>query len=139
MKQNYELTYLISSLLPEQEAGNISVGINNFIQEKQGLVNEGGLPRTIGLAYPIKKENNAWLQTTNFSLEKAELQELEKKLKENKEILRFLILKKVKERKRAIRRIPKMVIKKTQEAVPASPFQKAELEDIGKKLDEILQ
>ena len=132
MKQNYELTYLILPSLNQEEAGLLCGKVNDFVQESQGLVFNSLLPKKIPLAYPIKKETSAWLETVSFSLDKSATAAVDKRLKESKEILRYLFLKKEKERKIVLRQ------RLAKPAAPASLPDKAELEEIDKKLEEIL-
>lgn len=135
MKQNYELSYLISPRLSDQQAAEVQRLINNALQEKEGVVFDSQFPRKFRLSYSIQKENEAWLQITYFSLEPGQLAGFEKKLKESKEILRFLILK----RKPIRASRPTAAVREKSslaETPEASP--KVELEEIEKKLDEIL-
>lgn len=139
MKQNYELTYIISGQIPEETVGKTSQQISDFIQDKQGLILENSTIQKINLAYTIEKENTAWFQTIYFGLDTEFAPGLAKMVKETKTILRYLLLKKLpyKAAKPIRRRKPKvaseMIGPKT-----GTP-QKAELEEIGKKLDEILK
>ena len=139
MKQNYELTYIISGQMPEEAAGKISQQISDFIQSKQGLILENSAMQKINLAYTIKKEDTAWFQTVYFGLETELAPDLAKMVKEIKAILRYLLLKKLpyKAAKPMRRRKPKVVSETTGPKTDAS--QKTELEEIGKKLDEILK
>lgn len=143
MKQNYELSYLISSQASEGASKDISGKINDFIQAKEGVVLESQLPQRISLAYPVKKENAAWFQITYFSLDSSRIEDLQKKLKEEKGILRFLLLVKrpVKISARRARKsketTSKFVSKEIKKEVGTSQ-QKVELKEIEKKLDEIL-
>ncbi len=132
MKQNYELAYIISSKISEEQSQEISRKINNLIQEKQGIVSESQLGKKIALAYPIKKQVFAWFQTTYFSLDSSILEQLEKNLKEEKNILRYLILKTRKPKIRKPARTPR-------KPLPVSKSSKVELKEIEKKLDEILK
>jgi len=136
MKQNYELAYIISSKLSEEAAQEISRKINNLVQENQGIVSESQLAKKIALGYPIKKEVFAWFQDTFFTLEPSVLALLEKSLKEEKNILRYSVLKTVKPRvKKPARTLkkPKAISQEKQ------PSQKVELGEIEKKLAEILK
>jgi ribosomal protein S6 len=106
------------------------------------------------LAYPINKEIEAWLYFFNLYL-KAEnkkeiLDSIEKSLKEDKNILRFLIISKAERVQKPIRRraekaasettAPKEEEKKEEEPVSEEKPKKtkAQLEEIGQKLDEML-
>ncbi|MFY9115512.1 MAG: hypothetical protein WAN85_00170, partial [Bacteroidales bacterium] len=73
------------------------------------------------LAYPIKKETEAWLTVFFFSI-KDDLKSVEKILKEKKEILRYLILSKKR---------PKQESKKDN--------QKVNLEKVDQKVEELLK
>ena len=137
MKRNYELAYLISGRLsPELALGN-SQQIHESVQKREGLVAENRLPQPISLAYPIQKETAAYFAAAQITLEPAKLADLEQELKQNKEILRFLLIKKVKSRMKTIRRRPP----KPESEVPAGSAAetKTQLSDIEKKLDEILK
>ncbi|MDP2926918.1 MAG: 30S ribosomal protein S6 [bacterium] len=135
MKQNYELSYLISPRLSDEGASDILRQVNNAIQEKEGVVFDSQLPRKFSLAYTIQKENEAWLQITYFSLEPAQLAEVEKKLRETKEIFRSLILK-----RKPVKMTPLMqpLTEKIKSIEALEPSQKVDLEEIEKKLEEIL-
>lgn len=136
MKQNYELTYLISSQADQDQANALAIKVNDFLPENNGLIFENQLPRKINLAYLIKKENTAWLQTIYFSLEPVQVETLEKKLQETKEILRFLILKRLPLKRLKPRRKPK---EKTKIIETTTTPPKVGLKEIEKKLDEILK
>lgn len=145
MKQNYELSYLISSQASEEVWQETSRKINDFIQAKEGVVLESQLPQKISLAYPIQKKNAAWFQTTYFSLDSSKLEGLQKELREKKEILRFLILvkKPVKASPKRPRK-PKEIISNeinkfdSVELKKVETPQKVDLKEIEKRLEEIL-
>ena len=104
------------------------------------------------LAYPINKEIEAWLYFFNLYLEaenkKEILDSIEKSLKEDKDILRFLIIRKAERVQKPIRRraeksspeeAPKIEVKKEEAPSEKKPKKtKAQLEEIGQKLDEML-
>jgi len=130
----YELTSLISSKLSEEEARKISEKINSFIQKEEGILDKEANPLKLKLALPIKKERQAYLLTLNFYLDLGKLENLEKKLKSTPEILRFLVQRKKLEIAKIIPEKPLLKIKK-----PLKPREeKVELEEIEKKLEEIL-
>jgi small subunit ribosomal protein S6 len=136
--KNYELTYLIKSDLTEEEVKEFQEKIISLIQEKGGVLGKINSPLKKKLAYPIKKEGQAYLATLNFQLNPEELAGLEKKIKLKNQILRYLILTK-KEAKiipEAIKIPP--IAKKRKEVIPEKE-KKVELEEIEKKLEEILK
>lgn len=123
----YEIAYLVSPELSESEARDTQQRLNSFIQEKGGVLDSSIPPEKINLSYRIKKESQAFLIGQSFYLKPEEIDSLDKKMRTENKILRFLLFskKKFKEEKAPRRRL----IKKTE---------KAELKDIEQKLDEIL-
>jgi small subunit ribosomal protein S6 len=131
---NYELTYLISPELSEEEAKNIQEKTISLLQKEGGALNEVKLPIKKKLAYLIKKQREAFLCDFNFYLEPEKLGGLEKVLKSEKKILRYLILAKPKIKITKVRKRQIKVISN----VPAKE-KKVELKEIEKKLEEILK
>ena len=131
--KRYELTCLISSKLSEEEVKGLSEKINSLIKEEGGVSSEMRNLIRRKLASPIKKEGQVYLLTLNFHFEPEKLESLEKKLKGLPEILRFLIEgKKVAKVEILLEKIPPKIKK------PLPEVEKVELEDIEKKLEEIL-
>lgn len=136
----YELTYLLSLKLTEDEVKNFSEKITSFIKEAGGIPEESSLRGKITkkrLASQIKKEGEAYLGTIIFYLPSQEIEKLKKELNTGKQILRYTIITKklLKEVKR-----PRTLLKisKTEENPKSSP-EKADLKEIEKKLEEILE
>ena len=131
--RDYELTCLISSKLSEEEAKNLSAKIESLIKDEGGF--SSGLKNFIRrkLAIPIKKEGQAYLFILDFHFEPDKLEIFSKSLKNMPEILRFLIEVKKVTRIEPFREkiLPK--IKK-----PVAETEKVEIEEIEKKLEEIL-
>ena len=127
----YELAYLISPEISESELKDFQEKINSLIQQEGGILNRTSSPTKKELAYPVKKKNEAFLTNLNFSLEPAKLESLEKKVRSEKKILRYLILTKPRTKKILVRtkKLPKKPIPKEK---------KVELKEIEKKLKEIL-
>jgi ribosomal protein S6 len=137
--RNYELTYLLPLELYEEEAKDFSQKIISFLQNEGGILIEEVAPLRRKLAYPVKGQIQAYLVTLNFQLDPEKLTDLEKKLKSEKQILRYLVfIKKLRKETRKPRlRRPKVVISRK---IPAHPEEKkVELKDIDKKLDEIFK
>lgn len=118
----YELTYLISPDLSEKEVFSFQEKIISLIQELGGeLLGE--------VKTPMRKKM-AYLATLNLHLSPKKLESLEKKLKSESQVLRYMILtKKVPKRVPEVAIKPKKIIK---------PKPKVELKEIEKKLEEIL-
>ena len=128
---SYELTYLISPDLSEEELKIFPEKINSFLEEgrSEGLK----LPVKRRLAYPIKKKIEAYLGVLNFYLPSEKLENFEKKLKKEPKILRYLLLK-----KEVPRKIEMPRIRPEAKAPKIKKEKKVELKEIEKKLEEIL-
>jgi len=129
----YELTYLISPEVSEEELKDTQEKINSLIQKEAGVLNEVQIPIKKKLVKGIKKQREVFLTNLSFYSEPDKLGSLERQLKAEKKILRYLILarpktKVAKAEKRPSKVIPKIPVKE----------KKVELEEIEKKLEEIL-
>jgi len=141
----YELTYLISPDLSEEELKNFSKKISDFILTEGGTLDRTAAPIRKKLAYPIKERKETSLATLNFYLNPEELENFEKKLKSENQILRYMLLTKKISKKiipEKIRRKPFEISEK-----PFAPYErkrvkpedkKVELKEIDKKIEEIL-
>jgi len=136
----YQLTYLISPDLSERELRELQEKTISLIQGEGGALNEVREPVRKKLAYLIKNRGEAYLATLNFRLQSEKpdsspaatrkgLANIEKKLKSESQILRYIILSKPAKRIMVTARPSKK---------PVSPKTKVELKEIGKKLEEIL-
>lgn len=131
--RNYELTCLISPDLSEEELKNLSIKINSFIQEETGVLEKASEPLKKRLGYPIKGKAGAFSVSLNFSLNPEKLENLEKKLKSENQILRYIILIKTAGKEVLPRR------KRLREPAAHQPrTKKVELKEIDKKIEEIL-
>jgi len=132
--QNYELTYLISSELTEDKAKELQNKVTTLIGGEGGILVEEAPILKRELAYLVKKQSQAYLATINFQLLPDKLINLEKKLKAENQILRYLIL-----IKRPIKgiKIGRPIVEPKIEKVKKE--KKVELKEIEKKLEEILR
>lgn len=141
----YELTYLASPLLSEEEIKSLLSKISGFISETGGKMEKSHEPLRKKLAYPIKKQTEAFLISLDFRLFPDKLKELEKALKSEKEIIRYIILnkKEVKEkpasRKPFIPPSPEVATEEPAKEKKEAKPQKVELKEIDKKIEEILK
>jgi|Deesub1362B_J571_1020462.scaffolds.fasta_scaffold02620_4 ribosomal protein S6 len=126
----YELSYLISPDLSETEAKDFAQRVLEVVQGEGGILGKTQDPQRKMLCYKIKKKDFAYLSSLDFYLDPGKMESLEKKLKAKGEILRYLIFQKPVE-KIKVPKIPE--IKKVEK-----PKEKVELEEIEKKLEEIL-
>ena len=133
----YELTYLITPDLSEEEAKAFQIKVNSFIAD-QGLLVEGNVILKKKLAYPIKKKGQSYMAVATFNALPEKIVDLEKQLKEEKEILRYILIIKEKQKNLKIRAhmAKRKPLAETKE--PTIQEKKVELKEIEKKLDEIL-
>ena len=132
---NYELTYLISPELSEEQIQTTSQGVVSYIEEQGGVlsgVQDKPLKKFLG--HPIENHTMAYVGTLKFSLASEKTKSLEEKLKQEKQILRIMFIAKPQKEKLIFRKIrkkfiPSNVVKK----------QKIELKEIDKKIEEILK
>lgn len=139
----YELTYLVSPELSDEEAKELQQKINSSVQNKGGILDFSSEIFRINLKYPIKKFNEAYLVTLVFSLNQEEAPKVEREIKSEEKVIRFLFFSKIKakEPEIEIEERPKKE-KETAEPVVAKKTEKekkVELKDIEKKLEEILE
>lgn len=107
--KNYELTYLIKPETLKEEISELSQKINSLIQDQEGIIEKDSQEQTRTLGYPIKGNKNVFLKTVVFKYNPEKLPVLDKYLKEEKSILRFLIIKiEKKKRKKKIRSLDKI-------------------------------
>jgi small subunit ribosomal protein S6 len=127
----YQLTYLISPDVSEEELEGFLQKISSFIQETGGKIKKSENPLKKRLKYLVKEKDKAYLLNTKFYFEPDKLEDLDKKLKKEPLLLRHLILtdEKPSERIKIPTIKPKVKVKKEK---------KVELKKIDEKLDEIL-
>ena len=143
--QYYELTYLISPELSEEESQKFSENLLLLVQEEGGTLRSEGMRIKKRLAYSIKKNDWAYLATLSFYLDKEKVKSVEDKIKSLGQILRYLFLvKKPVVQKELIRKQVKKPAPAEDQtgAEQASSAEKTkekvELQEIDKKLEEIL-
>lgn len=130
--KNYELTYLISTDASGEELKNLPEKIKSFIQEEEGAIKKTTEPSKTKLGYPIKEKWQGFLTVLNFSLSPEKIANLEKKLKAENQILRYMILNKD---------LPEKILrsKRTRPELKTKESEKVELKEIDKKIEEILK
>ena len=135
--KDYELTYIISPDLSEQEIKSLSDKVSSFIKEEQGTIKKTTEPSKRKLGYPIKEKQEGFLVSSDFSLSPEQLSNLERKLKTENQILRYIIVikEKIKETPPRIRTKPITA----QPMVNKPKDEKVELKEIDKKIEEILK
>lgn len=144
--KTYELTYIISSAMTQEDAGAVAKEIETFIQSKEGVILKSEKTGAQTLAYPVKKQSSGYFCILEFQTAEHNIKEIKGMLEKDKKILRhFMLIKKpVKIMKERRTRKPlfasdkevgdKPVLSETKE----KKAEKLNPVDLDKKLDEIL-
>ncbi|MCD6114938.1 30S ribosomal protein S6 [bacterium] len=141
MKRYYELTFIANPTLEQKEIENLINSVKEDILVLGGEIKNELQPKAIQLAYPIKKFKNAYLVSFDLEIEAQKSEEIKKKLDQKEEVLRYILFKK---------QPPKFIAQKEKSQAPSPKAEKTEpkkikkpvkveLEEIDKKLEEILQ
>jgi len=142
MVKNYEFTYLIVPDLSDEQVKTYHEKIGSFIAEDGGTVANQILPSKRTLAYNINGKSSAFMATFIFSGEPAVLEKLRIRIKEEKQILRHILLEKITRKEKTKSRAKIHAEKKKEHSLEEAPrhkeFQKTEMKDIDKKIEEIL-
>lgn len=97
--RNYELVFVLEPDLKEQEKKDFFQKLKKAIEDFKGKVEEVKEWGRRILAYPIKKKEAGDYFLWNFSLPEESLPELEKKLRLENVLLRYMIVRKEIKRK----------------------------------------
>jgi small subunit ribosomal protein S6 len=137
--KKYEFAYLLKIAIPEEALSEHLQKITGVIESEKGIIFHSEMPRKRRLAYLINKDNQAYFGWIKFTAAPEIVHNIEKKLKLDSAILRFLLVEDT---------IPAMVIPRmprmTSQGAPVAPKREEEpterldLEELDKKLEEIL-
>jgi len=156
MTEHYEILYILPISLTPEETAPFVEKISGQIKDNGGTITKDDNLGKQKLAYPIKGLTHGYYFLYEFDLPKAHLSKLNRSIQLMPEVVRFLIVKKkVKTEKdiaeekalqdRLAKRKEKEIekLKASKEEVKEKPAkekgkEKISLEDLDKKLDEIL-
>ena len=144
--KNYELAYVLSPAIAEENVLAEAARFGTLIEDAHGMVKRTEAPKKRRLAYPIKKQANGYFGWTTFTMAPAGIAGLDKKVKEEKNLLRHLIVEEeIETRIPFVRPIgarrapaPQKSLLAPAPAPKAMPEEKLDLEALDKKLEEIL-
>lgn len=138
--KNYELTYILAPHLTSDQATQHASAVDSFVQGAQGVILKSEKSGAKVLAYPIKKHRSGYYMMAEFQAPESAVQNIKAHIDGMGEVLRsFIVIKKpVKEMKALRRRKPS-----EQSGFGAVPREekkgeKADINEIEKKLDELL-
>lgn len=141
--KNYEFAYLLSPSLSEEEVLSQAGKLTSLVEESKGMIRKVEEPKKRHLAYPIKKQNSAFFGWTTFSMAKEFAPALEKKLRGQEQILRYMLVEEeeITTRPFMLRTIPARPRPLQSHPIPREApkvDEKLDLEALDKKLEEIL-
>lgn len=91
--RNYELTYIISPDVADDEVQAVIDSVNGLVSGKGGTVNEVAIPwGRRKLAYPIKSHLEGTYVVTQMDLAPTAVKEIESTLRIREDILRHLVV-----------------------------------------------
>ena len=90
----YELTFLISSGLNETEIKEFSEKLNKIVADK-AKNSEMKTLKKIALAYPVKKQKEAFFGSLDFEAEKETIKTIKQEVEKMPEIIRYLLIQKI--------------------------------------------
>jgi len=147
MKQYYEFLGIVSGALAETEVEPVIKKITDFfIGEGAEIAYKDFLGRK-RFAFPIKHMRHGYYLVVNFETDKSSLKEIEKKLKLDEDVLRYMIIKSAPKTREEREKEKNKLQTKTQESSKTktkeansdkSTASKVSLDELDKKLDEIL-
>lgn len=141
--KNYEIAYILTPALPEGEVVSYAGKITAAIEDAKGVIKKFEEPKKRKLGYPIKKRREGYFGWATFRMAPIGITEVEKRVKTDEHVLRHLILEEEIETKPQgmLRVITSRPVPGKPKAVPRAPEktdEKLDLEELDKKLEEIL-
>ena len=88
----YELMYILSSAVSDNDVTPIADEVNKFIQDQGGSLLASEMLGKKKLAYPIKKTRNGFYVVQTFNLDGSKLQGLDNKLRSIESVIRYLAI-----------------------------------------------
>jgi small subunit ribosomal protein S6 len=124
MIREYETTFIVDSLLPEEQINATIDKIKDFIEKNGGKIRQIDRWGKRRLAYEIAKKQYGYYVYIRFQYEGALIKELEREYKLDESIIRYLTV-----------LIPKIVLKNESESEKSSPKKAQENENIETEED----
>ncbi len=141
--KHYELLYIVSGNYTEEEAENIGKRINDIVKKYGGEITSTDNLGSKKLAYPIAKAQVGTYLVIEFNAEPERIKELGGELKLTPEVMRFEVTTKKLKTQAEIdaekARREKMVQRAEEAKAEPAPAPKVSIEELDKKLGEILE
>jgi len=130
----YELTFLMPPLV-EKEKNEVLQKILEEIKRRGGDLKEESVEKR-SFVYPVKKNENGFISTIIFSISKNSLHNINDFIRKEERVLRSVIIKReIFEKEKRAKRHKRPTIK----TKPTPKREKVKLEDMDKRLEEILK
>ncbi len=138
-RQQYELAFHLLPSFEEKDLEGKRKEIEDLISEKGGVISRISEIKKIKLAYPIKREKFSNFGYLEFFAPKNTVEDMNKSLLLNENLLRHLIIKR--EEGRAAKPVKpfKPRIEKPKEIPMMPKMEEKETEELDKKIEEILE
>ena len=135
---DYEFVYILIPKFSEKEARTKAKEVSDLLKKRGAKILKEDFWGKRELAYPIKHFEEGWYILVEFSSEPEKIREIDKALKLEEDIIRFLIIKK--EKKEAVKeKISKVTEAEEKKKVKkTTATKKIGLEKLDEKLEEIL-
>jgi len=137
----YEIGYLLSPLVSEEKLDEEVSFLRKVIEDRGGMIISEERPKSHKLAYPIKKFETAFFGWIKFNAETEKILEIKNSFEKpgagEQKILRFIITKAIKER--IFQPLKPRILKRRKPAVVSEIKEEAKIEEIDKKLEELLR
>ena len=128
----YELYYTLKAGSPEEAAQHVGI-LTGLVEKEHGIVASQSQPDMKTLSYPIRKEREAYTGWVRFMLKPDAAPTLERNLGAETSLLRFMLTRAKKEEV-----VSEPLRRRKRVTAAAEPETQAKIEEIDKKLEEIL-
>lgn len=146
--EQYELLYIIPTKLEEADKKSLMESVDQVITQNKGVIKDHSVWLTRKLAYPIKHIRQGVFILAHISLPAEAINKVRKELEIDENILRYLFTQVVESKapaKARPQRVPKILPQEAMQAVKSpepvavsAPAEPVSLEELDKKLEELL-
>lgn len=141
-KKSYILTVLVHPQAESKEKNEIETLVKSWVESQEGKINEVTKDDKKRMAYIIDHSQQVVLMKFFFEVNGSDIVQLQEKLKRQKKVLRIRLFNKEmrKPDEKTLKDIPtKSALQGKPEAQPSQSSQKAPIEKLDEKIDEILE
>ncbi|KKR03847.1 MAG: hypothetical protein UT31_C0008G0002 [Parcubacteria group bacterium GW2011_GWF2_39_13b] len=129
----YELTFLVNPNINEEDLADVIKQLRDAVNRAEGKITKDFFSKRINLAYPVKKLRQAFLITVEFEMNRDKIDSIKARLNDIKSIIRNLLITKIPQK------IKPKAAKPLKIKTKSRPKEKIKIEELDKKLEEILE